>query len=121
MAQSGAADYPAALESAQQVRAIAALVKSEDLAWRADVRVGEVLRKLARNDEARGSFQDAIAAIDRLAADAPTNPEARRQLDDSAGAWTGLALALATQGDAPGALAAVEARPPAWRGRARGR
>jgi tetratricopeptide (TPR) repeat protein len=110
MAQSGAADYPAALESAQRVRTIAALVKSEDLAWRADVRVGEVLRKLSRIDEARRSFADAITAIDRLAADAPTNPEARRQLDDSASAWTGLALALATQGDAPGALAAVEAR-----------
>ena len=110
LAQSGAADYPAALESAQKVRAIAALVKSEDLAWRADVRVGEVLRKLSRIDEARRSFQNAITAIDRLAADAPTNPEARRQLDDSASAWTGLALALATQGDAPGALAAVEAR-----------
>jgi len=110
IAQSGALDYPAALESAQKVRTIAALVKSEDLAWRADVRVGEVLRKLTKVDEARQSFQNAITAIDRLAADAPTNPEARRHLDDSASAWSGLALALASQGDAPGALAAVEAR-----------
>lgn len=110
IAQSGALDYPAALESALKVRTIAALVMSEDLAWRADVRVGEVLRKLSRIDDARQSFQNAITAIDQLAAEAPTNPEARRQLEDSASAWTGLALALAAQGDAPGALAAVEAR-----------
>jgi tetratricopeptide (TPR) repeat protein len=110
LAQSGAQDHPAALESAEKVRAIAAIVKSEDLSWRADVRVGEVLRKLSRIDEARQSFQTAITAIDRLAADAPTNPDARRQLDDSASAWTGLALARAAQGDAPGALGAVEAR-----------
>jgi tetratricopeptide (TPR) repeat protein len=110
LAQSGALDHPAALESAEKVRAIAAIVKSEDLAWRADVRVGEALRKLSRIDEARRSFQNAITAIDRLAADAPTNPEARRQLDDSASAWTGLALVLASQGDAAGALDLVEAR-----------
>src|SRR5436190_131864 len=110
IAQSGAKDYPAALESAQKVKTIAALVKSRDLAWRADVRLGEVLRKLAKTDEARQSFQDAITAIDRLAADVPTNPDARRQLDDSASAWTGLALTLASRGDAAGALAAVEAR-----------
>jgi len=110
LAQSGALDYPAGLDSAQKVRAIAAIVKSEDLAWRADVRVGEVLRRLSRGDEALRSFQDAITAIDRLAADAPANPEARRQLDDSASAWSGLALALAARGDAPAALAALEAR-----------
>jgi tetratricopeptide (TPR) repeat protein len=110
IAQSGATDYAAALDSANKVRAIAALVKSEDLAWRGDVRVGDALRQLSRIAEAKQSFQDAIVAIDRLAAEAPTNPEARRQLDDSASAWTGLALILASQGDAPAALAAVEAR-----------
>ena len=110
LAQSGAQDHPAALESAQKVRTIAALVKSQDLTWRGDVRVGEILRKLKRPDDARQSFLDAIAIIDRLAAQVPTNPEARRQLDDSASAWSGLALTLASRGDAPGALAAVEAR-----------
>ena len=110
IAQSGALDHPAALQSAVKVRGIAAIVKSADLAWRADVRVGDVLRKLARNDEAREAFQTAITTIDRLAAEAPVNPEARRQLEDSASAWSGLALMLAAQGDAPGALAAVEAR-----------
>ena len=110
LAQSGAADDPAALESAEKVRTIAAGVSSEDLAWRAHVRVGEVLHKLSRGDEALRSFQDAITIIDRLAADAPTNPDARRQLDDSASAWSGLALARASAGDAPGALAALEAR-----------
>ena len=110
IAQSGAVDHSAALESAQKVRGIAALVTSEELAWRADVRAGEVLRKLARNDDALRSFQAAITAVERLAAEAPTNPGARRQLDDSAGAWAGLAFALTSQGDARGALAAVEAR-----------
>ena len=74
------------------------------------MRVGEVLRKLTKPDEAQQAFLEAINVIDRLAADVPTNPEARRQLDDSASAWTGLALTLASRGDAPGALAAVEAR-----------
>lgn len=110
LAQSGAKDYPAALESALKVRTIAAVVKSQDLVWRADVRVGEVLRKLAKPDEAQQSFLEAIKVIDRVAAEVPSNPEARRQLDDSASAWTGLALTLASQGDAAGALAAVEAR-----------
>jgi tetratricopeptide (TPR) repeat protein len=110
LAQSGAKDHPAALESALKVRTIAAVVKSRDLVWRADVRVGEVLRKLTKPDEAQQSFLEAIKVIDRVAADVPTNPEARRQLDDSASAWTGLALTLASRGDAAGALAAVEAR-----------
>jgi tetratricopeptide (TPR) repeat protein len=110
LAQTGAADHPAALESAEKVRGIAAIVKSEDLAWRAEVRVGEALRKLSRGPEAIAAFQTAITAIERLAADAPTNPDARRQLDDSASAWSGLALARADAGDAPGALSALEAR-----------
>jgi tetratricopeptide (TPR) repeat protein len=110
LAQSGAKEYPAALESALKVRTIAALVKSRDLVWRADVRVGEVLRKLTKPEEAQQAFLDAIKIIDRVAADVPTNPEARRQLDDSASAWTGLALTFASRGDAAGALAAVEAR-----------
>lgn len=110
LAQSGAREYPAALQSAQKVRGIADVVKSEDLAWRGAVRAGEALRKLARVDDAREAFQQAVIAIDRLAADAPINPERRGQLEDSASAWTGLAMALATKGDAPGALAAAEAR-----------
>lgn len=110
LAQSGALDHAAALESAGKVRVIAAGVRSDDLAWRAEVRAGEVLRKLARGDEALTAFRTAMTAIDRLAADAPVNPDARRQLDDSASAWSGLALALAVRGDATGALAALEAR-----------
>ncbi|HYT73812.1 MAG TPA: CHAT domain-containing protein, partial [Vicinamibacterales bacterium] len=77
---------------------------------RASVRAGEALRKLGRLDEARRSFEDAIAVIDRLAAEAPMNPEARGQLDDSPSAWTGLAFTLAKQGNAAGALSAAEAR-----------
>ena len=110
LAQSGAREYPAALESAQKVRGIAEVVKSKDLEWRGAVRTGEALRKLTRADEARAAFQQAIATIDRLAADAPINPNHRGQLEDSASAWTGLAMVLATEGDAAGALAAVEAR-----------
>ena len=110
LAQTGLKDYPAALASAVKVRGIAEVMKSEDLVWRGAVRAGEALRKLKRIDEARAAFQEAIAAIDPLAADAPVNPDRRRQLDESADAWTGLAMVLAATGDAPGALAAAEAR-----------
>ena len=110
LAQSGAKEHVAALESAQKVRIIADVMKSEDLEWRGAVRAGEAFRKLDRIDDARHAFQLAIAAIDRLAAEAPANPDRRRQLDDSASAWTGLAMVLATKGDASGALAAAEAR-----------
>src|SRR5438445_44214 len=74
-AQSGADDAAAALESARMVKTIADRVKSEDLVWRGLVRTGEALRKLTRLDEARRAFQDAIAVIDRLAFDAPINPD----------------------------------------------
>lgn len=110
LAQSGTKDDEAALASAQKVRVIADAVKSEDLAWRAAARTGEALYRLRRLDESRDEFRRAIAAIDRLAADAPTNPDARAQLDDSASAWSGLALTLAAAGDARGALDAAEAR-----------
>ena len=110
LAQTGLKDYPAALASAVKVRGIAQVMKSEDLAWRGAVRAGEALRKLKRIDEARAAFQEAIATINPLAADAPVNPDRRRQLDESADAWTGLAMALAAKGDAAGALAAAEAR-----------
>jgi tetratricopeptide (TPR) repeat protein len=110
LAQSGALDHAGALESARRVGATAAKVRSEDLTWRAAVRAGEALRKLARLGAARGEFERAIVSIDRLAAEAPINPEARAQLDDSATAWTGLAMTLAARSDAPGALAAAEAR-----------
>jgi tetratricopeptide (TPR) repeat protein len=110
MAQSGALDHTAALESARKVAATAIKVQSEDLAWRAAVRSGEALRKLVRLDAARAEFERAIVSIDRLAADLPINPEAREQLDDSASAWTGLAMTLAARNDARGALAAAEAR-----------
>src|SRR5947209_5878346 len=51
LAQSGAGDNTAALESARKVTTIAGLLKSEDLAWRGGIRVGEALEKLARLDE----------------------------------------------------------------------
>ena len=108
IAQSGLGEQSAALESAQKVRVIADVMKSEDLAWRARVRAGDVLRKLSRPDEARQSFQEAIVALDRLAADLPANPEVRAQLEDSASAGR-LALTLAA-GRRARALAAVEAR-----------
>jgi tetratricopeptide (TPR) repeat protein len=110
LAHWGAKDYGASLETAQKVRGIADAIDSQDLRWRSGVRAGEALRKLSRLDEAKRSFQDAIAAIDRIAADAPTTPDARGQLDDSASAWTGLAFTLAAQADAAGALAAAEGR-----------
>jgi tetratricopeptide (TPR) repeat protein len=110
LAQSGASEHAAALESAQKVRGIAAAVESEDLAWRSAVRAGEALRKLSRPDDARRSFDEAIAVIDRIAASLPTTPDARRTLDDSASAWTGLAFTLASQSDPAGALAAAEGR-----------
>lgn len=110
LAQSGASDNLAALESAGKVTAIADLIKSDDLSWRGAVRTGEALRKLDRLDDARQAFERAIGAIDRLAADAPVSPDARGALSDSADAWAGLALTLAHQGDAAGALRAMEAR-----------
>ena len=110
MAESGAGDHPAALASARKVGATAEKIRSEDLAWRAAVRSGEALRKLGRPAEARREFERAVASIDRIAAEVPVNPNARGQLDDSAGAWTGLAMTLAEAGDPRGALAAAEAR-----------
>jgi tetratricopeptide (TPR) repeat protein len=110
LAQSGAADHVAALVSARTVTTIADRLKSDDLAWRGAERTGEALRKLERLDEARQAFERAITAIDRIAAEAPINTEARRDLADSAGAWSGLAFTLAKQGDAAGALRAMEAR-----------
>lgn len=110
MAQSGAGDNDAALASAVKVRAIATSVSSVDLAWRAAVRAGEALRKLKRLDEARQEFRRGIEAIDTIAQTAAINPEARGQLDDSASAWSGLALTLAAMSDARGALDAIEAR-----------
>jgi tetratricopeptide (TPR) repeat protein/CHAT domain-containing protein len=110
LAQSGLRDYEAALVSARKVQTIADLVKSVDLGWRASVRTGEVLRKLARLDEARAEFQRAIAAIDRIAAELPINPDARARLDDSAGAWTGLAMTFAASRNPREALDAAEAR-----------
>ena len=109
-AQTGAADHAAALESARKVQALAGVVKSVDLLWRGDVRAGEVLRKLGRHSDALQAFRSAITAIEQLAADAPTNLEARGQLEGSASAWSGLAFVVAGQGDASGALAAIEAR-----------
>ena len=110
MAESGAGDHAAALASARKVGATAERIHSQDLTWRSAVRAGEALRKLSRPDEARREFERGITAIDRLAAEAPINPNARGQLDDSASAWTGLAMTLAGSGNARGALAAVEAR-----------
>ncbi|HEY2431980.1 MAG TPA: CHAT domain-containing protein [Vicinamibacterales bacterium] len=110
MAQSGAGDHAAALDSAGKVAAIAEGLKSEDLAWRGSVRAGEALRKLGRLEEAVQAFTRATTVLDRLAADAPTNTEARAELNDSASAWTGLAFSRAAQGDAAGALAAMEGR-----------
>jgi tetratricopeptide (TPR) repeat protein len=110
LAQSGAGDDKAALESAGKVASIAERTRSDDLAWRAAERTGEALRKLGRLDDARQAFERATAAIDRLAADAPISAEARGELSDSASAWAGLALTCASQGDAAGALAALETR-----------
>ena len=110
MAESGGGDHKAALTSARRVAVTAGKIRSEDLTWRAAVRSGEALRKLHRPLEARREFERGIASIERLAAGAPINPNARAQLDDSASAWTGLAMTLAGSGDARGALAAAEAR-----------
>lgn len=110
LAQSGASDDAAALESAGKVTSIGDLLKSDDLAWRGAVRTGEALRKLNRLDEARKAFERATAAIERIVSDAPVNTEARGELSDSASAWAGLAFTLAKQGDAAGALRAMEAR-----------
>jgi tetratricopeptide (TPR) repeat protein len=110
LAQSGAGEHAAALESARTVTMIADRLKSDDLAWRGAERSGEALRKLERLHEARQAFEWATGAIDRLAADAPVSTEARGALADSASAWAGLAFTLAKQGDAAGALRAMEAR-----------
>jgi tetratricopeptide (TPR) repeat protein len=110
LAQSGAGDNTAALDSARKVLAIADTLKSPDLSWRGNVRAGEALTRLAKFDDARASFQSAIDVISQLAADAPVNPEARSMLSDTATAWAGLAVALAKSGDARAALDAAEAR-----------
>ena len=84
-------------------------VKSDDLSWRADVRLGEAFRKLSKPDEARQSFQDAVTTIDRLAADAPVEPRgapsARRQRQ---------------RVERPGARARLAGRRPGRAGRRRG-
>src|SRR4029079_17495116 len=99
-----------ALASAQTARGVADVMESQDLRWRSNVRAGDALRKLTRLDEAKRSYQDAITGIDRIAADAPTTTEARGQLEDSASAWTGLALTLAAPSDGGRALAPAGAR-----------
>lgn len=110
LAQSGAGDHAAALDSARKVLAVADTLKSQDLSWRGHVRAGEALTRLDKLDEARAAFQSAIDVINQLAADAPVNPDARSTLSDTATAWAGLAVALARAGDARGALDAAEAR-----------
>ncbi len=110
LAQSGAGDNTAGLESARRVVSTADALKNQELAWRGGVRAGEALTRLARLDEARAAFQSAIDIVNRIAEDAPVNPDARAQLNDSATAWAGLAVVLATGGDARGALDAAEAR-----------
>jgi tetratricopeptide (TPR) repeat protein len=110
LAQSGAGDNTAALASARKVLVVADALKNPDLSWRGNVRAGEALTKLDKLDAARASFESAITVIDRLALEAPVNPDARGQLNDSATAWAGLAVARAKAGDARGALAATEAR-----------
>lgn len=110
LAQSGAADNTAALASAVKVRDIATAVGSADLTWRAAVRAGEALRKLKRLEDARQEFLRGIQSIDTIAVAAAINPEARGQLDDSASAWSGLALTLADMSNPRGALDAIEAR-----------
>ncbi|HVP71700.1 MAG TPA: tetratricopeptide repeat protein, partial [Gemmatimonadaceae bacterium] len=110
LAQSGVGDNTAALESARKVLTLADALKNQDLSWRGSVRAGEALTGLAKLDEARASFESAIAVIERLALDAPVDPDARAELSDSATAWAGLAVARAKGSDARGALAAAEAR-----------
>ena len=89
---------------------IADSVSNDELKWRARVREGEALRALARLDEAQQSFEDAIAVIRSLATNAATSAATRSQLDESATAWSGLALTLAQRGDAAGGLVAEEQR-----------
>jgi tetratricopeptide (TPR) repeat protein len=110
LAQSSAGDPRSALDSAMRVRRLASKARSEDLQWRAAVREGESLDALSRLDEAERAFKDAIAAIEKLAADAPLSAELRADLDESDTAWTGLAFTLAARGDAAGAVEAEERR-----------
>lgn len=110
LAQSGAGDQTAALDSARKVTTIADALNNQELAWRGAVRAGEALTKLAQFDKARAAFQGAIEIIDRLTLEAPVNPDVRSQLSESDAAWAGLAVARAKSGDARGALDAAEAR-----------
>lgn len=110
LAQSSAGDRRSALENARRVRRLAEKARSEDLQWRAAVREGESLDALSRFDEAQRAFNEAIAAIERLAMDAPLSADVRADLDESDTAWAGLAFTLAARGDAAGALAAEEQR-----------
>jgi tetratricopeptide (TPR) repeat protein len=110
LAHYGAGDYAAALDDASRVSAIADAIVNDDLAWRARVRAGDAQRRLDRLDEARASFESAIAMIDKIVPLAATSSDARTKLEDSASAWAGLAFTLAEQGDASGALLAAEQR-----------
>ena len=110
MAQSGAGDAPAALESARRVRRAAEGGLADDLKWRAAVREGEVLRTLARLDEAQRAFEDGIASIQQLLPGAATSADVRGQLEGSANAWAGLAFTFAQRGDAVKAVVAEEQR-----------
>ena len=110
LAQSGAGELDDALETARAVSEAAERLDNDDLRWQGAARTGDALRRLGRLDAAGQAFTAAIAIIDRIAADAPVSADARGRLGDSASAWAGLALTLAQQGDAAGALAALEAR-----------
>ena len=113
IAQSGARrSSPPRSKAREKVRAIAAL-QSRATTCRGAPTSGSARRCASCRtvDEARRSFQDAVTTIDRLAADAPINPEARRQLDDSASAWSGPGARARLARATPRArCAAVEAR-----------
>ena len=88
---------------------IATVQKSDDLSWRADVRLGEAFRKLSKIDDARRSFQDAVddhRSSGRRRAGQPRGaPSARRQRQ---------------RVERPGARARLAGRRPGRAGRRRG-
>ncbi|CAN5671215.1 hypothetical protein BH18ACI5_BH18ACI5_21240 [soil metagenome] len=106
-ALSGTKEYVAALIEAGNARTTASGLNNDDVLWRALVSQARAQRSLKRAADAAGSVLAAVAAVQRMAAQAlirPGDPIPR----DTASAYVTAAILQAESGDAAAALATVE-------------